>query len=204
MNEQKYIRRAEALKQRLYRTAVLYLGGEPARWTRPYTRAFVPTGSCGSRSSSTRGSLGSRSRSVIPSCAAGSGSGPWRSCRKQPRSSLTPCRRRRGCAACPGLPEGVRVDGVRRAGDLVEVKLLSPLEREGFGATFQNGYWDPEGNQHSFTRWGGGKELDDDTNQQLGTYEKLYLENYPWDTVELELSYTSVSVYDEPVRVAMG
>lgn len=30
MNEQEYIRRAEALKQKLYRTAVLYLGSESA------------------------------------------------------------------------------------------------------------------------------------------------------------------------------
>ena len=30
MTEQEYIRRAEALKERLYRTAVLYLGGESA------------------------------------------------------------------------------------------------------------------------------------------------------------------------------
>lgn len=105
--------------------------------------------------------------------------------------------------ACTGLPEGVWVDEVKRTGDLVEVKLLSTLERETFGATFQNGYWDPEGNQHSFTQWSGGKELDDDTNQQLGTYEKLYLEDYPWDTVELELGYTSMSAWEQPVYVPM-
>lgn len=104
---------------------------------------------------------------------------------------------------CPGLPEGVRVDKVTRTGDTVEVKFLSPMNREGFGSTFQNGYWDPEGNQHSFTQWGGGKELDDETNQQLGIYEKLYLEDYPWDTVELELGYTSMSAWEQPVYVPM-
>jgi len=105
--------------------------------------------------------------------------------------------------ACPGLPEGVRVDKVTRTGGWVEVKLLSPLEREGFGQTFGHSYWDPEGKEHSFTQWGGGEELDDDTNQQIGVYEKLYLEDYPWDTVELELGYTLLSVYQQPVYVPM-
>lgn len=104
---------------------------------------------------------------------------------------------------CPGLPEGVRVDKVTRTGGWVEVKLLSPLEREGFGQTFGHSYWDPEGEEHSFTQWGGGKELDDDTNQEIGVYEKLYLEDYPWDTVELELGYTLLSVYQQPVYVPM-
>ena len=105
--------------------------------------------------------------------------------------------------ACPGLPEGVRVDKVDRTGGWVEVKLLSPLEREGFGSTFQYGYWDPEGKEHTFTQWGGGWEWDHDTNQQVGVYETLYLENYPWDTVELELDYTLLSVYQQPVYVPM-
>jgi hypothetical protein len=33
--------------------------------------------------------------------------------------------------------------------------------------------------------------------------EVFYLDNYSWDAVELELSYTSVAEYVEPVRVPM-
>ena len=33
--------------------------------------------------------------------------------------------------------------------------------------------------------------------------EVFYLDNYAWDAVELELTYTSVSEYSQPVRVPM-
>lgn len=105
---------------------------------------------------------------------------------------------------CPGLPEGTEVHKVTRSGKNVSVEFHAPLERKGFGQTFAGTYWDPEGGEHSFNQWGSGKVFDEDTGEETGTYEILYLRDYPWDTVELELSYTSVSVYDEPVRVAMG
>ena len=34
--------------------------------------------------------------------------------------------------------------------------------------------------------------------------EEAYLDNYSWDTVELELSYSSVAEYPEPVRVSLA
>ena len=34
--------------------------------------------------------------------------------------------------------------------------------------------------------------------------EVFYLDNYTWDTVELELSYTSVSEYADPVRAPLA
>lgn len=106
--------------------------------------------------------------------------------------------------ACPGLPEGTEVHKVTRSGKNVSVEFHAPLERKGFGQTFGGAYWDPRGIEHTFNQWGAGDVYDEDTGKAKEAYEILYLRDYPWDTVELELSYTSVSVYDEPVRVAMG
>lgn len=43
----------------------------------------------------------------------------------------------------------------------------------------------------------------DSSDRDRGIQEVFYLENYPWDSVELELSYTSVSEYSEPIRVSL-
>ena len=104
--------------------------------------------------------------------------------------------------ACPGLPEGVEVREVTRTGDSVKVRFLNPLERQGLGQTFTT-YWDPEGGEHSFTRWSGSYAYDDSGNQLPGLFEDIFLDDYPWDTVELELCYTSTSVYEQPVYVPM-
>ena len=106
--------------------------------------------------------------------------------------------------ACTGLPDGVRVNAVNRAGKTVEVEFHAPLIRKGFGQTFAGFYWDPEGGQHDFRQWGSGNVWDENTHEEIAVYEIIYLENYAWDTVELEPSYTSVSVYDQPVRVPLG
>ena len=106
--------------------------------------------------------------------------------------------------ACTGLPDGVRVNAVNRAGKTVAVEFHAPLIRKGFGQTFAGFYWDPEGGQHDFRQWGSGNVWDEDTHEEIAVYEIIYLENYPWDTVELKPGYTSVSVYDQPVRVPLG
>ena len=105
--------------------------------------------------------------------------------------------------ACTGLPDGVRVNAVNRTGKTVEVEFHAPLTRKGFGQTFAGFYWDPEGGQHDFRQWGSGNVWDENTHEEIAVYEIIYLENYPWDTVELKPSYTSVSVYDQPIRVAL-
>ena len=104
---------------------------------------------------------------------------------------------------CTGLPDGVQVNAINRARKTVEVEFHAPLVREGFGQTFAHYYWDPEGERHEFRQWGSGNVWDENTHEEIAVYEKIYLENYPWDTVELEPSYTSVSVYDQPVRVVL-
>lgn len=105
---------------------------------------------------------------------------------------------------CPGLPEGVTVHEITRSGTNVSLEFRAPLSRKGFGQTFMWDYWDPEGGEHQFNRLSSCNVYDEETYEDTGFCETLYLQNYPWDTVELELSYTSVSVYDQPVRVAMG
>lgn len=104
--------------------------------------------------------------------------------------------------ACTGLPDGVQVNAVTHTGTAVEVEFHLPLAK-GFGQLFRVYYWDPEGGQHEFRRWGSGKVWDEDTHEEIAVYEIIYLDNYPWDTVELEPSYTSVSAYDQPVRVVL-
>lgn len=104
---------------------------------------------------------------------------------------------------CINLPDGVRVNAVNRTGNTVEVKFHAPLERRGFGQTFAHHYWDPEGGQHEFNEWGFGNVWDEDTHEVIAVYEIIYLKNYPWDTAELELSYTAVSKYDQPVRIPL-
>lgn len=105
--------------------------------------------------------------------------------------------------ACPGLPEGMKVREVTRTGNSVKVRFLNPLERKTLGQTFMGTYWDPEGGEHNFNRWSGGYEYDHDGDEMIGAYEEIFLDGYSWDTVELELSYTSTSVYEQPVYVSM-
>ena len=105
---------------------------------------------------------------------------------------------------CPGLPDGMTVHKITRSGTDVSVELHGPLERKGFGQIFGGFYWDPEGGEHTFDRWSSGTVFEAEAHEETGTYEIIYLPDYPWDTVELELSHTSVSVYDEPVQVALA
>lgn len=104
--------------------------------------------------------------------------------------------------ACSGLPDGVSVGEITRTGKSVAVKFLSPLERQEFGQLFDYGYWDPEGGRHDFNQLSSGGEWNDQ-NEQTACYQKIYLDDCPWDTVELELIYTSFSAYEQPVRVQL-
>lgn len=105
---------------------------------------------------------------------------------------------------CPGLPDGVTVHEITRNGANVTVEFHGPLERQAFGQTFGYTYWDPKGGEHTFNQWSEGKIFDEDTGEETGTFERIYLWDYPWDTAELELSYTSLSVYEQPVQVPLA
>lgn len=104
--------------------------------------------------------------------------------------------------AADGLPEGVWVNSISRAGNTVEVELYSSLSREDFGQTFLWDYWDPEGGEHQMNQLSSGSVWDD-ANEKTAVYERFYLKDYPWDTVEFELSYTATSVYKNPISVPL-
>ena len=95
MTDGEYAVRAHALRIKLYKTALLYLGNETAALDaldEAVYRGSGDTKSSGSRNTLTHGSPGSSSTSVTTSCAAGRGYSPWRPCRRQRRRPLTPCR----------------------------------------------------------------------------------------------------------------
>lgn len=108
-----------------------------------------------------------------------------------------------------GLPENVRLAGVRRTGD--DVRLVF-AQRGGhpLGTTnFHLSSWrDPEGGEHDIrsssfsTAW-----AEEDREIQGFTIPAGYgccwftLEDCPWDTAELELAYTRFAQLDEPVEV---
>ena len=100
-----------------------------------------------------------------------------------------------------GLPAGVEIGEIRRVAGGVELEIVSPSLRERFAQTFAHTYWDPEGGEH---KW---HQLSTITKNRDGEADRIkevfYLDNYAWDAVELELTYTSVSEYSQPVRVPM-
>ena len=102
-----------------------------------------------------------------------------------------------------GLPNGVEVGEITRTGENVKLAVWSPEERRYFGQTFSSTYWDPEGGEHSWNRMSFTEPWDDAPRQDV-VIETIYLDDYPWDTVELELSYTTVSEYSQPVRIPLA
>jgi len=101
-----------------------------------------------------------------------------------------------------GLPEGVEIGKITRAGNGVELEVCSPQVRKYFAQSFGHTYWDPEGGEHSWNRMS--FDLRDGEDKEAGVREILFLDDYTWDSVELEPSYTSVSEYERPVRVPLS
>ena len=101
-----------------------------------------------------------------------------------------------------GLPAGVELVEVHPVGTGVELTILSPKLREQFAQSFSHTYWDPEGGEHKWHQVSTIRVDAEDSGEAMHK-EVFYLDNYSWDAVELELSYTSVAEYVEPVRVPM-
>jgi hypothetical protein len=101
-----------------------------------------------------------------------------------------------------GLPEGAEIGDVRRTGNNVELEVWSPLVRKYFAQSFEHTYWDPEGGEHEWNQISSTIPEDSD-DRNGGIMEVFYLNDYPWDSVELAVSYTSVSEYAEPVHVPL-
>lgn len=103
-----------------------------------------------------------------------------------------------------GLPAGVELVEVHPVGTGVELTILSPKLREQFAQSFSHTYWDPEGGEHKWHQVSTIRvDAEDSDSGEAKHKEVFYLDNYSWDAVELELSYTSVAEYVEPVRVPM-
>ena len=104
-----------------------------------------------------------------------------------------------------GLPAGVELVDVRPVGTGVELTILSPKLREQFAQSFSHTYWDPEGGEHEWHQMSTIRvDAEDSDSGEAKHKEVFYLDNYSWDAVELELSYTSVAEYVEPVRVPLA
>lgn len=104
-----------------------------------------------------------------------------------------------------GLPAGVELVDARPVGTGVELTILSPKLREQFAQSFSHTYWDPEGGEHEWHQMSTiHVDAEDSDSGEAKHKEVFYLDNYSWDTVELELSYTSVAEYVEPVRVPLA
>lgn len=101
-----------------------------------------------------------------------------------------------------GLPDGVQIGEVIRNGKNVRLEILSPVERQYFSQSFDSTYWDPEGGEHFWNQMSFTKVYND-ADEEIASKETLYLNDYPWDAVELELLYTRVSEYGQPVRVPL-
>lgn len=101
-----------------------------------------------------------------------------------------------------GLPEGAEIGEITRTGENVKLEVWSPAWRRYFGQTFASTYWDPEGGEHHWNCMSFTEPHDDDPRQDA-VRETIYLDDYPWDTVELELIYTGVSQYEQPIRVPL-
>ena len=95
-----------------------------------------------------------------------------------------------------GLPDGVRLGEITRSGTSVAIEFISPPERQGFAQIFTSFYWDPQGVEYEY-RSSSYSHIDDRIS------ETIYLDYCPWDMVELEAGYSSISVYDQPVQVPL-
>ena len=97
------------------------------------------------------------------------------------------------------LPDCVGSMAVQEQGGTVilveSVEDLSPLELT---------FYDPEGGAHRFN----GSGMSGDWTDENGVYHPFQhdyrLEDYPWDTVELEWSYTAVIELKAPMEVPLG
>lgn len=90
------------------------------------------------------------------------------------------------------LPEGVFIESVVRSGDDVRLTVRYPELPSLFGQT----HYDPEGGEHY--RSYGSSSSDED-----GYTDYITLEDYPWDTVRMELDYTRTTQFAAPITVTL-
>ena len=102
-----------------------------------------------------------------------------------------------------GLPEGAEFLSADRQGEDVHCVALVPDIQQLFSWTYR----DPEGGEHSFDSMGS-SVLSSEPGQEDPDRElceiSFALRDYPWDTVELEWSYTAVTELGTPLEVSLG
>lgn len=100
-----------------------------------------------------------------------------------------------------GLPEGCTLQSVQWDGDDVTLWINSDVHRN----PFSGAYRDPEGNSYELTRMGLFYDtIDSETLRHIPYCYTFTLENYPWDTVELQLDYDDYVRYEQPVTVPIS
>ena len=95
-----------------------------------------------------------------------------------------------------GLPEGVVFEGIREYGDQKTLNFRLPYLPSGSAFDlFTHEYTDPEGNVYEVNSWGSSTD-------ESGTFQHhYYLNDYPYDTVELFLERSAWHSFEQPVTI---
>lgn len=94
------------------------------------------------------------------------------------------------------LPGEYVLHQVTREGDDLSLAFRAPRESRGTDNLFQR-WRAPDGTEGYFSAWSG-------TTSEQFSDTILHLEDYPWDTVELELNYTRTAAFDTPVEIPIS
>ena len=109
-----------------------------------------------------------------------------------------------------GLPEGVALHEVERRGSGVTLTFRAPMPPGEadmrFRQIFNSSYYTPEGEEHFMGGYSHTIAMDEGADglpvDTEGYFEETFtLENYPWDTVELELINTRTTEFDQAIAV---
>ena len=104
----------------------------------------------------------------------------------------------RGCGA-EGLPEGVEVGSIQRAGEDVRCTLTS----EEASQLITWNYRDPEGGEHRLESMGVSAYDSEERGGEEVRETMFTLQDYPWDEVELELRISRTSRLEAPLEVPL-
>ena len=92
------------------------------------------------------------------------------------------------------LPNGAVLIGVERNGNGWIVKTREPDETDMHAGQMFLGWRAPDGTEDAPNRWS-------DYRYDGSHYQDTFIDDYAWDTVELELNYNLTSKYSEPVTI---